>query len=107
MARALKLRDIAGSLQRKGFRERSGGAHRVLWYVDHDLAGRVQTMVSRSSRGEVGPSLIADMARQCRLNRAEFLALVDCSLSKADYRRKLLEGGYLTTQFTEFPGQSW
>lgn len=95
MARALKVRDIARSLQRKGFMEKSGGAHRVFWYVDGDTTGRLQTMVSRSSRGEVGPSLIADMARQCRLNRAEFLALVDCSLTEADYRRKLLARGHL------------
>ena len=48
-------------------------------------------MVPRSSRGEVGPSLIADMARQCRLSRAEFLALVDCSLTGSEYRQKLLD----------------
>ena len=55
-------------------------------------------MVSRSSKGEVGPSLIADMARQCRLSRAEFLALVDCSLTEAEYRQKLLDEGHLTLQ---------
>ena len=63
--------------------------------TDGDTTGRLQTMASRSSRGEVGHSLIADMARQCRLNRAEFLALVDCSLTEADYRRKLTREGAL------------
>lgn len=53
-------------------------------------------MVSRSSKGEVGPSLIADMARQCRLSRAEFIALVDCSLTAAEYRQRLLDEGHLT-----------
>lgn len=95
MTKALKVRDIARSLCRKGFTEVSGKSHRVFWYVDGTGAGRIQTMVSRSSRGEVGAPLISDMARQCRLARGEFVALIDCSLTRDAYRQKLRERGHI------------
>lgn len=95
MTRALKVRDIVRSLQQKGFTEVSGRSHRVFWYTDGTGAGRIQTMVSRSSKGEVGAALISDMARQCRLKRSDFVALVECSLTREGYRQVLRECGHL------------
>ena len=94
MTKALKVRDIVRSLLRKGFTEVSGRSHSVFWYTDGAGVGRIQTMVSRSSKGEVGAPLISDMARQCRLKRSDFVALVECSVTREDYRRKLRERGY-------------
>ena len=95
MTRVLKVRDIVRSLRQKGFTEISGRSHRVFWYTDGTGAGRIQTMVSRSSRGEVGVALISDMARQCRLNRSDFVALVECSLTRENYRQELRKRGQL------------
>ncbi len=96
MTRALKVRDIARSLRRKGFTEVSGKSRRVFWYTDGTGAGRIQTMVSRSSKGEDGAPLISDMARQCRLKRSDFVALVECSLTREGYQQELRERGHLT-----------
>ncbi len=49
-------------------------------------------MVSHNSR-DVGDDLIHQMARQTRLTKSDFVALVECSLSGEGYRAKLVEAG--------------
>lgn len=85
---------VAGALCRKGF-VRTQGKH--AFFVYHSEAGvksAVQTMISHGER-ELQDFLLAKMARQCRLSRADFLALVDCPLSRAEYESRLRTAGAL------------
>jgi len=83
-----KRKNVEASLLRKGF---------VLDETDHrcyifKVENRVvaMTKVSRDTQyKDLHSDLIAKMARQCSLTKYQFLELVDCSMSKDDYKEHL------------------
>ena len=82
---------IQESLAKKGSQEKVGGDH---WrYIYISSAGKktaVHTKLSRGSKYKsLSDALIAQMAKQCRLAKGDFLALVDCPLSREGYEEKL------------------
>ncbi len=86
--------DVCAALVRKGF-VRAEGKH--AFFIYHSEAGvksAVQTMVSHGAR-EIPDPFLSAMARQCRLSRADFLRLVDCPLSRAEYESRLRSSGAL------------
>ena len=89
-------RVIGSSLRKKGFTRQSDRDHIFFFYVDDGLSSALFTKLSHGSPAdEVGVGLLKRMAAQCRLELNEFLRLVDCPMAKADYRKKLVEGGHL------------
>lgn len=92
-------RSIEAGLMAKGFSKDSGRDHNYFYYhrlVDGTKTG-VLTKTSHGRKGTVlSDGLIAQMSRQCCLSRKQFLELLDCPLSRADYERILEQAGIPT-----------
>lgn len=82
--------DIKKSLEFKGFKNR-GGDHE--FYIYHTLDGKktvIKTKISRGTGYKVySDSLLAVMAKQCKLTKGNFLSFVDCGLNQVDYEKIL------------------
>ena len=90
MSGTLAKRKIASALLQKGFIERPGRSdHRVFLFLVGGKKTGTFTRMSHSSQKDIQRKLIGAMARQCHLTKAQFLDLVDCTMSKADYREHL------------------
>ncbi len=87
----LKPRVVESALTNKGFRRAVGDHMRFVFYHD-DRKTEIRTMVSHNSR-EIGDELIHQMARQTRLTKGDFVELVSCTLSEADYITRLRAAG--------------
>ena len=83
----LRRRHILASLQGKGFELSEGAKHTHLSY--RDKQGKKLGFSTQVSRGgkykELGDTLVATMAEQCGLTKAQFVELVECSMSWDDY----------------------
>ena len=91
-----KKRRIASALLEKGFTERSGKSdHRVFLYLVEGKKTGISTRMSHSSQTDISRHLMSAMARQCRLSKDEFLDLVDCPMSPADYHTYLKDSRLL------------
>ncbi|MHB1868150.1 MAG: hypothetical protein ACYCPP_04310 [Nitrososphaerales archaeon] len=88
-----KTRDISESLSKKGF-EVSQGDHR--FFVLH-VGGKKTSIWTKVSHGgkEVGDSLIHMMSAQLRLDKKQFLDLVDCPMTREAYLEELKKQGFL------------
>ena len=89
----LKRREVEQALEGKGFVRREG---RHVFFVYHTrerkLKTSVWTMMSHGNSGvDISRSLSGKMAKQCRINKAEFERLIDCSLSRKDYEELLVD----------------
>ena len=42
---------------------------------------------------EISDGILAQMAKQCRLNKQDFMNLIDCPLSREQYEVRLIEKG--------------
>lgn len=84
-------RKAANGLKRKGFREEPGSNHRVfVHYYDGDGPSMARTLMSHGSRPkDLSDGRIAQMARQCHLSKQQFLALIECTLTRESYERHL------------------
>lgn len=81
-------RKIETGLKNKGFEvDDSGRDHKFFTY--YDLTGKKTSVFTKTSRGrqyrELGDDLIGDMAKQCKVNKQEFMKLVDCDLKREEY----------------------
>ncbi len=84
---------MTSSLRRKGF-EQSEGDHSYFTY--YRTSDQKKTAVfTKVSHGEVEVDdfLLGKMAQQCKLSKADFLALVDCPLDRAEYETRLRSRG--------------
>jgi len=88
----LDSRKVQSSLTAKGFRPAQ--THHT-FYVFHTSAGKKTPVRTKTSHGAptLNDHLIGCMAKQCRLLKPEFVDLVSCSLSGADYEAKLKAQG--------------
>lgn len=89
--------DVQAGLLRKGFRLSTKDHWKLIYY---DMSGRktsVWTKVSYgSSHRDISDQNLGNMARQCHLSRLDFDDLIDCPLSREQYERKLVAGGYIS-----------
>jgi predicted transcriptional regulator len=76
---------IEKSLTKKGFIKRDND-HRYFIYetIDGERT-EISTKTSHGSSKSIGDSLIAEMAKQCRLKKEEFLGLINCPLNRKKY----------------------
>ena len=84
MSSVRKGREIDAALCQKGFQKEPTGKH-----IRYFLQGfsEIRTMMSHGMMGStLSANLITRMARQLRLTKAQFLDLIDCTLTEADYR---------------------
>jgi len=86
---SIKTRDIRTNLIKKGFKEDDKRDHIWLNYISPD--GKKTTVRTKISHGKssIGDPLIAKMAKQTHLSKADFLELVNCTLSGEDYYRQV------------------
>ena len=87
-----KQSEIEKSLKAKGF-EPKVGDHNFFHY--YSKAGKKTIVYTKTSHGarEIDDSLLARMAKQCQLSRADFDLLVDCPLDRDSYELKLIARG--------------
>ncbi|MHB8566714.1 MAG: hypothetical protein ACYC9U_06400 [Nitrososphaerales archaeon] len=79
------------SLKKKGF-ELSQGDHRFFVLYVNGKKTSVWTKVSHSGK-EINDNLIHAMSAQLRLDKKQFLDLIECPLSKEDYVHELTKQG--------------
>lgn len=86
---------IMTSLNKKGFVQTDYRDHYYLTY--YTKSGKKTNIYTKLSRGThykmIGDSLLNPMAKQCKLDKSDFIDLVDCPLSRDDYERKLIDNG--------------
>ncbi len=87
-------RQVEAGLKNKGFQE-SMKHHRYFIYYDcRGKKTRVKTHTSHSPKHKnLGDELLAQMAKQCALTKAQFLDLVDCPLGRKEYEEILAKRG--------------
>jgi len=82
--------EVEKGLKNKGFKEKTKGDHIFLIY--YDMNGNktsVRTKLSRSSAKDIDDSLQNLMSKQCKVKKQDFIELVKCPLSRADYEQNL------------------
>ena len=83
-------RKVESALTRKGFKKDDSHHHRFFHYTANGQATGVRTHTSHSPRHKtLGDDLLNEMARQCRISKADFLKLVDCGLTGEEYGRRV------------------
>lgn len=82
---------ISSSLQKKGFILEENHDHKCFFYCSKSgKRTKVRTMVSHGTKYKViGDNLLAQMSKQCKLSKSEFLDLIDCHLTQDSYEAKL------------------
>jgi hypothetical protein len=88
MSSSRRGRVIESALTQKGFEKTKDGDHYRYYFYDlHTGATLSQTKMSHGVLGEtIGAPLISQMARQLHLTKAQFLALIDCTIDEEQYR---------------------
>ncbi len=86
-------RNVAANLERKGFIADDGNHTFYRLFVNGKNTG-IRTKISHGEK-EIHDGLLSQMAKQTRLAKKEFLELVDCPLTEAQYLGLLRERGHL------------
>lgn len=90
-----KAKVISG-LTSKGFVEKPGDHIILVYYSTSGEKTNVRTMASHSPKmKDIPDPLIAQMARQCKLSKSEFLDVVDCPMSRSELEDVLRERGII------------
>ena len=85
---------VESALEAKGFRRRENHHSYFVYYTEEGAKTPVWTKTSHGKgSADIPNSLVGRMARQCKLRMADFRALVDCSLSQAEYEALLTSDG--------------
>ncbi len=83
-------RVVESGLLNKGFRQSEGDHHYFIYYTLNNRKTTIKTKTSHGMR-EMDDSLLSQMARQCKLNRGQFIELFKCPLTQEEYERILAE----------------
>lgn len=78
-------RDVESGLRRKGFQQISGDHNYFAYRSAAGLKTRVFTKTSHGSKKDISDHLLSEMAKQCGLEKRQFLQLVDCPLDQEEY----------------------
>lgn len=81
---------VVSNLKAKGFTA-SNNHHIMLVYFT--AGGEKTAILTKTSHTpqmkDIDDNLLSQMAKQCRLDKSEFLDLVDCPMDRAAYERRL------------------
>jgi hypothetical protein len=81
---------VQQALIRKGFEQDDTHHHYFVYRTEEGLLTPIRTRTSHSGK-TLDDYLLGAMAKQCRLDRGQFLELVDCPLSRTDYESAVNE----------------
>lgn len=84
-----KQSDVEAGLRRKGFRQADTHHRYFVYHTQSGLKSRIRTRTSHGGR-DLDDWLLAQMAKQCRVSRYEFLDLIDCPLDQRTYEAKVV-----------------
>ncbi len=90
----LKTAEIERTLLQLGFQRKAKGDHVRYYLWVEGRKSQIRTMVSHGER-EIGDHLISLMARQLRVSKIEFLALIEGGLDGDWYLAELRRKGLL------------
>ena len=90
---SIKTQHIRRALMKKGFLP-SQTHHEMYYYAIKGKKTAIRTRISHGAK-EYDDSLLGQMAVQLKLEKMEFLSLIDCSLSGDDYYCKLSNKGLI------------
>lgn len=86
-------RTVEASLLAKGFQLDDRHHHYFIYHASDGTRTPVKTKTSHGSGSKtLGEPLLAQMARQCAVTKAQFLDLVDCPMDRDAYERLLGDG---------------
>lgn len=89
-------RQVESSLSAKGFIIANTDHTCFIYHTKDGLKSRIKTKTSFGARPkQIAGDLLGKMARQCQLNKKQFLNLIDCPLSQEDYEKILIENNLL------------
>lgn len=90
-------RDVEAGLRNKGFVQDNNDHHFFVYWTLDGRKTRARTKTSHTQRyKDIGDGLLAEMARQCKLTKPQFLSLIDCPMAREQYEAALTERGELT-----------
>ena len=84
---------LVGALLRKGF-EKAQTHHTMLWFTVQGRRTSIHTWVSHGQR-KLDDRLLRLIAKELHLSTVELLKFVECEMSYEDYRRRMVDEGYL------------
>jgi len=89
-----KVKDICSALKKKGFSENRKSHHVYYIFYDNGKKTEVYTFISHGE-SEYGDMLLSKVKRQLGLQKAELGELIECPMSREQYRDLLIERGYI------------
>lgn len=87
----IKTFKVVKGLKKKGFCQEEGDHTRLVFLFDGKKT-KIRTKVSHGSK-EISDYLINRMSIQLKLEKKQFLDLVDCPMSSMDYLKELQKQG--------------
>lgn len=85
-----KKNKIESSLLEKGFQKNDGDHRFFIYYSIDGKKTTVRTKTSHTPKMKtVDDGLLGQMAKQCKLNKKDFLDLIDCPMDRNGYEEKL------------------
>lgn len=89
-----KARDVSSKLCSNGFHMNKKADHCQYFLYVNGLRTRIRTKISHGEN-EIDDHLIQKMAAQLKLDKADFLRLVDCTMSEEEYRGLMISKGFV------------
>lgn len=85
---------LVSALKSKGFAQAAGDHVYLIYYTRDGQKTAVKTKTSHTPKmKDIPDNLISQMAKQCKLSRAEFLGVVDCPIDRDDLESLLRDRG--------------
>jgi len=92
-----RARDVDGALKTKGFKEKPKRDHIYYFFYYKGKKTHIFTKISHGEN-EIHDKNCSSMARQIKLNNAQFRDFVSCPLTPEQYLKFLLDSEYLKEQ---------
>jgi hypothetical protein len=87
---------VESALLNKGFEKDEGDHHYFIYYTQDGKKTTAKTKTSHTKKmKDIPDNLLSVMARQCKLNKQQFLGLIDCPLKREMYEEILSKQGLL------------
>jgi hypothetical protein len=87
---------VESALLNKGFKKDERDHHYFIYYTQDGMKTTARTKTSHTKKmKDIPDNLLGVMARQCKLNKQQFLGLIDCPLKREKYEKILKEQGLI------------
>lgn len=94
---SLNGKTVLTNLQKKGFddAQHKSADHKYLeFFYDNKLV--CHTKLSHGSKKDLGPSLVSQMAKQCKLDKKQFVDFASCKIDQDGYENILDQKGLIS-----------